>query len=266
MSGYWSAIAAAARGGAGGQGDAAPVPLVPLFAPEAGGQEDVWGAIDIESAATKPSEPQTVAPPRERAVAPAAGEGPVAPTHARAPVAAAALPPVAMTPFEADEIESEAALSPVRAEPAETVVAVEQATAMPVPWAPEPPSIGVAGASIPPVAAVPAEAMLTVPAGEGDSDAADDDGDRAPAIAEAAPVGVLVEAMPVAAAGIETGTLDSAAVDGSADLPPPIHIHIDRIDIRLTEGDRAPAHSARGQVAPVVALDEFLRRSSERNG
>lgn len=266
MSGYWSAIAAAARGGAGGKGDAAPVPSAPLFAPEPGGDEGDWGAVDIEAAASMRSEPHTAALPPEGVASSAGGENRDVPVQTPAPVAAAILPPAATTPSDAGEDEPATAPLPARADPAEPVIAVAPAAVIPMPQVAEPLPIAVADAPGPPVAAAPAEASA-VPRGEDETEVVDDRADDAPAIAEAAPVVTLVEAIPAATvAAADNSAFDGAGADRSADLPPPIHIHIDRIDIRLTEGDAGPARSARRRAAPVVALDDFLRRPAERKG
>lgn len=266
MSGYWSAIAAAARGGAAGQGDASPVPSAPLFAPEAGGDEGDWGAVDIAAAAPMPSEPRPAAPPTEQAASSVADGDRDAAVQAPAAVAAAILPPAATTPSDGGEDGPATAPSPVRADSAEPVVAVEPAAVIAMPQVFEPLPIAVAGALGPPLAAAPVEASA-VPRGGDETDVADDRAGHAPAIAEAAPVVTLVEARPAATvAAADTSAFDGAGADRPTDLPPPIHIHIDRIDIRLTEGDAGPARGARRRAPAVVALDEFLRRPAERKG
>lgn len=268
MSGYWSAIAAAARGGAAGQRAAVPVPSIPLFASEVGGEDDDWGAVDIETSAPKPGERLVAASASQTEVPPAADESQAIPAQAAAPAPAIRLPPAAMSSSDVDEdgpaplsASDEAERHPERAvaEPS-TVTPILMVSGLLPEEVAEPPG--------PPAAAAAARAVMTVPADGDEPDVADEGARHDPAIAEAAPVFVAVEAMPaVTAAGTEPRAFDDTDVDGSSGLPPPpIHIHIDRIDVRLTEGDAGSARAARRQVAPVVALDEFLRRPSERQG
>lgn len=263
MSGYWQAIAAAARGGSKARGDAAPVPSDPLFAPEAGDETEDWGAVDIEAAAPAASPPRRAAP--EADMVPPAAES-AAPTHA--PVAAAA-PAVGSTAAEPVEDRPDAGASaalPVDARPADASVAAAPMAAVPAPDAVAPSPVETDSVPPQPVHVPVSEPVPVVTAADAVADAAERAEPAAALPVEAAPVVVTVEASPVAAAESGLTMFDGEAADAAADLPPPIHIHIDRIDIRLSDGDAVAPRAAPRRAAPAVALDEFLRRPSERNG
>lgn len=268
MSGYWSAIAAAARGGVGGQGDAAPVPSLPLFAPDTSAGEEDWGALDIEAAAPAATDARKDAPPEKAATADLAVEKPgTAPALAApaGPPAPTVLPPAAEASAARDD-RLEAGTLPKadkRAEPTATTAA-ETATVVqrviPPPSADTPLSMAA-------TVAEPARPEAAFPVTGAGSEGGDDEAvPKAPA-AEASPAPVIVEALPAAmAVSADIAAADDGLGDPAADLPPPVHIHIDRIDVRLAGDDVPPVRAASRRVAPVVALDEFLRRPSERNG
>lgn len=269
MSGYWSAIAAAARGGAGGQESAVPVPSAPTFAPDVNGDAEDWGAVDIEAAAPATTGPREVsqgertAPAVSVADAPAGAPEPVAPAGSpipATPLSAAEAPAIrdddrqAGTPPAADERAAWVAVTEATA-----VVVAEQAIAPPPDVIQPPPAAFAAAGPARPETEFPAIAAADKYGGDEIAPEA--------VVAEPAPVVIVAEALPVAA----VATADIAApgdMDGDAvaDLPPPVHIHIDRIDIRLTGEDAVAPRAAPRRAAPVVALDEFLRRPSERNG
>ncbi|AMU88922.1 hypothetical protein [Sphingopyxis macrogoltabida] len=268
MSGYWSAIAAAARGGVGGQGDAAPVPSVPIFAPDTSAGEEDWGALDIEAAAPAAIEARKDAPPEKAATADPVAEKPGAVPTPAAPAGAAmptAFPPAAEASATRDDRLDAGTLptadertEPVAVTTAETATVVQQV--IPPPSADTPLSMAA-------TVAEPARPEAAFPVTGAESEAGDDEAvPKAPA-AEASPVPAIVEALPAAlAVGADIAAAEDGLGDPAADLPPPIHIHIDRIDIRLTGDDAVAPRTAPRRVAPVVALDEFLRRPSERNG
>lgn len=266
MSGYWQAIAAAARGGAKGRGDAAPVPADPLFAPEAGGEGEDWGAIDIEAAVPVAPEPREATPVQDAPSSKTAskGQGPVdAPAAAAVPVA----PPTIADRTDRGEREERAPhilSGEMPAVPAS--VAAEPVEAFPPREGPAPVADDREAPPAPAAVTVSEAVPVTLAIQAADNDVEGTAESAAP-LPEAAPVVVTVEALPAVVAAEPGLTMfDDRAVDAPADLPPPIHIHIDRIDIRLAEGDAAPARAAPRRAAPVVALDEFLRRPSERNG
>ena len=65
-------------------------------------------------------------------------------------------------------------------------------------------------------------------------------------------------------AAIDDRLSGDAATTMMDDVIQPIHVHIDRIDIRLDVAAGASATATpRRAVAPVVALDDFLRRPAE---
>ena len=266
MSGYWQAIAAAARGGSRARSDAAPVPSDPLFATESSDESEDWGAVDIEAEAPAASQPRRAVP--ETDMPPSAAESAVTP---HAPVAAVA-PAAVSTAAEPSEDRTDADTSaafPVKPGPDDPPVAAVSTAVAPAPDAVAPSPVETDSVPPQPVLVSVSEpaAMAIGTAVDAVADAAER-AEPAPALpVEAAPVVVTVEASPVAAAAEPGPTMfDGEAADTAADLLPPIHIHIDRIDIRLSDGDAAPGRIAPRRAAPVVALDEFLRRPSERNG
>lgn len=268
MSGYWSAIAAAARGGVGGQGDAAPVPSLPLFAPDTSAGEEDWGALDIEAAAPAATDARKDAPPEKAATADLAVEEPGAAPALAAPAgppAPTALPPAAEASATRDDRLDSGTLSTAdeRTEPVATTTAE---TAMVVQRVIPPPSADTR-LSMAPTVAEPARPEAAFPVAGTERETGEDEAiPQAPA-AEASPAPVVVEASPAAiTVSADIVAADDGLGDPAADLPPPIHIHIDRIDIRLTGDDAVAQSTAPRRAAPVVALDEFLRRPSERNG
>ncbi|WP_411341639.1 hypothetical protein V6U71_07385 [Sphingopyxis sp. J-6] len=268
MSGYWSAIAAAARGRVGGQGDAAPVPSVPIFAPDTSAGEEDWGALDIEAAAPAATDARKDAPPEKAATADLAVEKPGAAPALAAPAgppAPTALPPAAEgSAARNDRLDAGALptaderIGPVATTTAETATVVQQVIVPPSADTP---------LSMAPTVAEPARPEAALPVARAESETGEGEAiPKAPA-AEALPVPVIVEALPATmAVGAHIAAADDGLGDPAADLPPSIHIHIDRIDIRLTGDDAVAPRTAPRRVAPVVALDEFLRRPSERNG
>lgn len=266
MSGYWSAIAAAARGGAGARGDAVPAPPVPLFAPMTDAEEDEWGAVDIEAAAPMQGPPYKSLPEQVDVPHSPAGEGQGTAPQPPAPTAAAILQPAVPPSVEANSEGSATSSSPIGADLAVAAVAAEPA--LPIPASVSgPPKSETSIVPVPSVVVPSVDPASPVEKSEAEIDRAGDGDEYAPAIAEAMPAILMVEAVPAAmASGIEAEAFDGVEVQNAADLPSPIHIHIDRIDIRLTEDDRHPARSAPRRAAPVVALDEFLRRPAERKG
>lgn len=266
MSGYWSAIAAAARGGAEGQADAAPVPAPPMFGPDAGDDGENWGALDIEEAAPAPAAvrrtsraaPAEQEPPQLKAdgkVLPPALEG----DEASAPVSRIAVddappelsethPAVPAPQPDTDAARSlEAPVIHLAVEPAGSPVA-RATEGLPAPFVVTMPTGGVDRAAAPvdsaPVAGVPAAEPVR------------DDGPPADPV-DATPV--------VQLAAIDDRPLGEPATMMRDDAIQPIHVHIDRIDIRLDVAAGAPAVDTRRRAgAPVVALDDFLRRPAER--
>lgn len=268
MSGYWSAIAAAARGGGGGQGDAAPVPSLPVFAPDTSAGEEDWGTLDIEAAAPSAIDARKDPPPEKAATVDSALEKhgavptPAAPAGAAMPTA---LPPAAEASTTRDD-RWEAGTLPKADERAEPVATTAAETATVVQPVITPPSADTP-LSMAPTVAEPARPEAAFPVTGAESETGEDEAiPKAPA-AEALPVPAIVEALPAAmAVGADIAAADNGLGDPAVDQPPPIHIHIDRIDIRLAGDDAPPHRTAPRRAAPVVALDEFLRRPSERNG
>lgn len=266
MSGYWSAIATAARGGADGQADAAPVPAPPVFGPDAGDDGEDWGAMDIEEAApapstvrrtsrTAPAEPEqspsmaddNVLPPafkKDEASAPvsrtAVDDAPTESSEAH-PVVPAPLPDADVAPFLA------APIIPLVAESAGPLLA-RASEGLPAPLAVTMPTGSADGAAAPVDSAPVAGAPATEPAH------ADN------------PVADPVDATPVVQfAAIGDLQLGEPATTMTEDAIQPIHVHIDRIDIRLDGAVGAPVvDPPRRAAAAVVALDDFLRRPAER--
>ncbi|MGR4890351.1 hypothetical protein ACIPPQ_04905 [Sphingopyxis sp. LARHCG72] len=265
MSGYWSALAAAARGGADGQADAAPVTAPPVFDGEAGDDGEDWGALDIEEAAPAPS---TV----RRTSRTASAEPEPPPSKADGNV----LPPT----LEKDEASAPVSRTAVDDAPPEL------SEAHPVVPAPQPDADvahPLAAPIIPlvvesagsPVARATEESpacFVTMETGSADGTAAPVD--SAPVAGAPAtqpvhadiPVADPVDATPVVQlAAIGDLQLGEPATTMTDDAIHPIHVHIDRIDIRLDVAPGAPVVDPRRRAAaPVVALDDFLRRPSER--
>jgi hypothetical protein len=265
MSGYWSAIAAAARGGADGQADAAPVPAPPVFGPDAGDDGEDWRALDIEEAAPAPSTVRRTSrtAPAEPEPSPSMADGNVLPPAFEKDEASALVSRTAVddAPPESSEAhpvvpapQPDARVAPFLATPI-IAVAVESAGS-PVARATEessPPFVtiatGSAGGAAAPVDSAP---VAGAPATE-------------PAHADI-PVADPVDATPVVQlAAIGDLQLGEPATTMTDDAIQPIHVHIDRIDIRLDGAVGVPVvDPPRRAAAPVVALDDFLRRPAER--
>lgn len=266
MSGYWSAIAAAARGGADGQGAAVPVPAPPVFGAEAGDDGEDWGALDIEEAAPAPSTVRWISrtAPVEPEQPPLKADGKVPPSALEHDEASL---PVSRT------VAGEAPPELSEAHPVAPTLQPDTDVALPL------------GAPLIPLAAEPAGA----PAGratEGESSPVvatlpPDSADGAALPVDSVPMAAASVAEPVRADGPDedpveaTPVVQLAAIDdrlsGDAattmmdDVIQPIHVHIDRIDIRLNVAAGASATATpRLAAAPVVALDDFLRRPAER--
>jgi len=266
MSGYWSAIAAAARGGAEGQADAAPVPAPPMFGPDAGEDGENWGALDIEEAAPAPSTVRRTSrtAPAEPEQLPSKADGNVLPPafekdEASAPVSRTAVDdappelseahPVVPAPQPDADVAHPlvAPISPLVVESSDPLLA-RASEGLPAPLAVTMPIGSADGAAVPVASALVADAPVTEP------------------VRADTPVADPVDATPVVQlAAIDDRPLDETATIMTDDAIQPIHVHIDRIDIRLDVAAGAPAVDTRRRAAaPVVALDDFLRRPAER--
>ncbi len=265
MSGYWSAIAAVARGGAEGQADAAPVPAPPVFGPDAGDDGENWGALDIEEAAPAPA-----AVRRTSRAAPAEQEPPPLKTDGT----------VLLPAFEKDEASAPVSRTAVHDGPPESseahpVVPAPQPDADVAPFLAAPiiaAAVESAGSSVARATEESPASYVTMATGSADGAAAPVD--SAPVAGAPAtepvhadiPVADPVEATPVVQlAAIGDLQLGEPATTMTEDAIQPIHVHIDRIDIRLDGAVGAPVvDPPRRAAAPVVALDDFLRRPAER--
>ena len=266
MSGYWLAIAAAARGGAGGLGAAVPVPAPPVFGAEAGDEGEDWGALDIEEAAPSPS---TVR--RMSRTAPVEPEQPLLKADGKVLPSAlehgeASLPVSRTAAGEAPPELSEA--HPVAPTPQPDTDVALSLRAPVIPLAAEPAGPRVGGATEGEISPV----VVTLPRDSADGTALPADSAPMAAASVAEPVRVdgpdtdPVEATPVVQlTAIDDRLSGDAATIMMDDAIQPIHVHIDRIDIRLDVAASAPATATpRRAAAPVVALDDFLRRPAER--
>jgi len=255
MTGFWEA---AERVRSGSAADAAPRP-VSAFEADVTSRTDWSEAADFEQTV-----PLADDQPADRAMPRTRTDTPVAPQHEDSPphtVQAVSAP--ATTPPSLPEPRTETLAQPVAATPPAPAMdaPAHETPAMPAAAAPSQPNIPAPVLAVSPATPTPSEPVQPAPAAEPSSAAPATIAMPAPEAGPATDAVVMVEAVPHHQPAPVLPTQDAHAPPVETPAPPPLAIHIDRIEIHI-DPPRPPAAAPVRRAAPTPAIDlnDYLAR------